>query len=145
MTTSQFATAVNKIVNGMLDRFFETYQQDFDQLYDHLDVMAGWPWGKSPTAAGELNTIASLLRTERQRQQMSLFEIEAATGISRSSLSLIERQRNGNPSIEPLERIAAALGMKVVVALVERDDQNEETAVENEKTTDQNEPTSLES
>ena len=50
-----------------------------------------------------------------------------------------------NPSIDTLERLAAALGKQRVVALVELDDDNEETEDENETTTVQNEPSQLES
>lgn len=63
------------------------------------------------SGAGSLvSTVAAAVRGQRERARMSLSELAAAAGVSKSTLSLLEAGR-GNPSIETLWAIAKALGV----------------------------------
>ncbi len=59
------------------------------------------------------------LRAERQRQGISLAEMQRRTGITKSALSRLENDETPNPTINTLERIADALGK--VLDVVVRD------------------------
>lgn len=62
-----------------------------------------------PTAAGVVALIAASLRRERMRAGLSLTELARRAGIAKSTLSQLE-SGTGNPSVETLWALAAALG-----------------------------------
>lgn len=113
---------------------------DYKALSARLAAVASLPWARSPLAAGELAEATALLRAERRRQGLTLQDMQQATGITRSSLHRIENQEGVNPSIGTLERIAGALGMKLLVALVEEDGQNDKVPAGNETSIQQSAP-----
>jgi len=129
LMTRELLRLMEKIIIRIINKLADSQQVYYEQLSDRLSAVASLPWAKSPLAAGELTNTATMLLAERQRQGLSLYDIQTATGISRSALSLIESQKNANPSIATLERIAEALGKKLLVALVEGDGQNTTAAV----------------
>ncbi len=51
------------------------------------------------------------LKTERERQALSLADVEERTGIRRSVLSRLENDATSNPTMLTLQRYAVALGM----------------------------------
>lgn len=53
----------------------------------------------------------------RRDKHLSISELAVKTGISRNTLSAIENNK-GNPTVEMLEKIAAALGRRVDINLV---------------------------
>lgn len=57
------------------------------------------------------------LRLERERQDLSLADLSARTGIDPTALSRLERGR-GNPTLATLERVAGALGQRVALRFV---------------------------
>lgn len=67
----------------------------------------------------KLMQVVRLLRAEREAQGLSLADVHDATGITRGRLSRIENRHEPNPTIGTLHRIAEALGMELVVSLVE--------------------------
>jgi transcriptional regulator with XRE-family HTH domain len=54
--------------------------------------------------------VARILREERLKRRLSMTELAAQAGLSRSMISFIEREIR-NPSLETLLRIAYALGI----------------------------------
>jgi DNA-binding Xre family transcriptional regulator len=57
-----------------------------------------------------LHEMVFWLKRERQRQNVTLAELEARTGIDQAALSRLENGRNANPTLDTLNRVAAALG-----------------------------------
>jgi len=68
----------------------------------------------------ELTRAAELLRAERQEQGLSLADLHEKTGISRAAICRLENLVDANPTVATLDRMAAALGKKLVIALQDR-------------------------
>ncbi len=60
-----------------------------------------------------LHHVLALLKQERERQKLTLADLEERTGISQAALSRLETGKAANPTIDTIYRISAALG-KVV-------------------------------
>ena len=69
---------------------------------------------QAATAAAEV--LAQLL-AEKERQQLSLSDLQERTGIGRSNLSRLWNQTDPKVTLETVERIAAALHCKLRVTL----------------------------
>jgi DNA-binding XRE family transcriptional regulator len=71
---------------------------------------------KQANRAGQaaLRETFRLLKEERQRQSLSLADLEERTGMSRPSLSRLENDLESNPTITTLSRYAEALGKTLV-------------------------------
>ncbi|MFV2068569.1 MAG: helix-turn-helix domain-containing protein [Pirellulales bacterium] len=65
----------------------------------------------------ELLKVAYLLAAAREQCAISLSELAERTGITRQALSRIERGEHTNPTFSTLQRIASALGKKVIIQL----------------------------
>lgn len=63
--------------------------------------------------------LVSRLRDARQKAGVSLKELEARTGISKSSLSRLENSIGPNPTLLTMHRYAAALGVAIEHRLVD--------------------------
>jgi DNA-binding Xre family transcriptional regulator len=122
MTNREFLKSLEIVMKRLCDRIINDQQVMHEELFDRIVSRQDLPWAKAVLAAGEFKQTVKLLQSERLRKQMSLAELETITGISRSTLSELESQKRGNPSIASLEKIAAALGTKLVVALVLREE-----------------------
>jgi hypothetical protein len=59
------------------------------------------------------------LRTAKQKQKLSLNDLQVRTGMDRAQLSRLfnESAPTANPTIQTLERLASAFGKRVVVSL----------------------------
>ncbi len=66
-----------------------------------------------------LRQVLSALRAERERQGLSLADINERTGIDRAALSRLENNEDANPTLATLERYAEAVGRQLVVLLSE--------------------------
>ena len=66
-----------------------------------------------------LRQILAALRAERERQGLSLADIQDRTGIDRAALSRLENNEEANPTLSTLERYAEAIGRQMVVLLSE--------------------------
>lgn len=66
-----------------------------------------------------LRQVLGALRAERERQGLSLADINQRTGIDRAALSRLENNENPNPTLSTLERYAEAVGKQMVVVLSE--------------------------
>ncbi|NOY28724.1 MAG: helix-turn-helix transcriptional regulator [Planctomycetes bacterium] len=66
-----------------------------------------------------LRQVLAALRTERERQGLSLADINQRTGIDRAALSRLENNEDANPTLNTLERYADAVGKQMVVLLSE--------------------------
>lgn len=60
-----------------------------------------------------LHRVLTLLKRERERQQLTLANLEERTGISQAALSRLETGKTANPTLETIYRISAALGKEV--------------------------------
>lgn len=60
-----------------------------------------------------VDSLIANLKLERERQQLSLADIEERTGIRRSVLSRLENDASSNPTMLTLQRYAVALGMSL--------------------------------
>jgi hypothetical protein len=67
-----------------------------------------------------LSQIVEVLKTERQRQGLSLQDIERRTGIREDELARLEEQSNGDATIASLLLYAGALGKAVEVKLADQ-------------------------
>jgi DNA-binding phage protein len=63
--------------------------------------------------------VVAALRAERERQGLSLADVNERTGIDRAALSRLENNEEGNPTINTLERYAAAVGKQMIVLLAD--------------------------
>ena len=63
--------------------------------------------------------VLSDLRSQKEAQQLSLNDLQARTGMDRVQLSRLfsESGVTANPTIQTLERVAAAFGKRVVLTL----------------------------
>jgi ribosome-binding protein aMBF1 (putative translation factor) len=68
----------------------------------------------------ELARAAELLRAERQEQGLSLADVHEKSGINRAAICRLENLVDANPTVATLDRMAAALGKKLVIALRDR-------------------------
>ena len=66
-----------------------------------------------------LRRVLAALRAERERQGLSLADLNERTGIDRAALSRLENNEEGNPTISTLERYAAAVGKQMIVLLAD--------------------------
>ena len=66
-----------------------------------------------------LRQVLAALRTERERQGLSLADIQERTGIDRAALSRLENNEDANPTLTTLERYAEAVGRHMIVLLSE--------------------------
>jgi DNA-binding phage protein len=68
-------------------------------------------------AQAELTRTAELLKAERNAQGLSLADISERSGISRAALCRLENLTDANPTVNTLQRIAEALGKRLIVGL----------------------------
>src|SRR5260370_35145072 len=61
----------------------------------------------------DFRNLIHLLKTERERQGLTLAELSAATGMDAAVLSRLETGRGANPTIDTLIRYATALGQRL--------------------------------
>lgn len=64
-----------------------------------------------------LHQIMGQLKKERERQGLTLADLSERAGIDQSALSRLETGNHGNPTLDTLYRIAAALGKAIVCVL----------------------------
>ena len=64
-----------------------------------------------------LRQALAALRAERERQGLSLADINERTGIDRAALSRLENNEDANPTLATLERYAEAVGKQMIVLL----------------------------
>ena len=64
-----------------------------------------------------LRHVLAALRAERERLGLSLADIQERTGIDRAALSRLENNEDANPTLNTLERYAAAVGRQMIVLL----------------------------
>ncbi len=60
-----------------------------------------------------VDVVIANLKAERERQALSLADVEVRTGIRRSVLSRLENDATSNPTMLTLQRYAVALGMSL--------------------------------
>jgi len=69
--------------------------------------------------ATSVRKVIAALRAERERQGLSLADLNERTGIDRAALSRLENNEEANPTINTLERYAAAVGKQMFVFLAD--------------------------
>ena len=72
-----------------------------------------------PPATPDAETLSALasLRTERERQGLSLADMAERTGLDRATLSKLETGKLANPTLATLRRYAQALGKRLCWAM----------------------------
>jgi DNA-binding XRE family transcriptional regulator len=68
----------------------------------------------------ELARVVELLKAERTAQGVSLSTLEERTGMSRAAICRLENLEDANPTVATLNRLADALGKKLVIALADK-------------------------
>lgn len=111
-----------ELVQPHLDDFrFLRRQQVFDviiqQIMRQADLFGPGAAGGLPGSV-ELSDLGPVLAAARAARRVGLRELAAETRIDHKTISRIERGR-ANPTLGTLQRIAAALGKKLQVALVD--------------------------
>lgn len=71
-------------------------------------------------AQAELARVVELLKAERTAQGVSLSTLEERTGMSRAAICRLENLEDANPTVATLNRLADALGKKLVIALADK-------------------------
>ena len=64
-----------------------------------------------------VDVLIANLKAERERQALSLADVEERTGIRRSVLSRLENDATSNPTMLTLQRYAVALGLSLPAEL----------------------------
>ena len=72
------------------------------------------------SAVSRLRDVMRMLRTERNRQGLSLADVQARTGIARSALSRLETESDANPTLTTVTRYAEALGKDLQILLADK-------------------------
>lgn len=110
-----------KLTEAEADRYDEA-RRDIEQEFppgrrgvEHADPASRMKLGDFY----EIQHVMALLRAERERQGLSLADLQEATGIDRGTLCKMETGRHPNPTIGTLARCARALGKRIAVGLVE--------------------------
>ena len=65
----------------------------------------------------EVRQLMAALKAERERQGLTLSNVEESSGIDKATLSRLETGKQTNPTIDTVSRIASALGKKVGLVL----------------------------
>jgi DNA-binding XRE family transcriptional regulator len=71
-------------------------------------------------SVARLRDVMHLLRAERNRQGLSLADVQARTGIARSALSRLETEPDANPTLTTVTRYAEALGKDLQILLADK-------------------------
>jgi ribosome-binding protein aMBF1 (putative translation factor) len=64
-----------------------------------------------------LHHVMASLKKERERQGLTLKDVSERAEIDQAALSRLESGTNGNPTLDTLYRIAAALGKRIVCSI----------------------------
>jgi transcriptional regulator with XRE-family HTH domain len=75
--------------------------------------------GTRKKSGTSLRQVIAALRLERERQGLSLADLNERTGIDLAALSRLENNKEGNPTINTLDRYAAAVGKQMIVLLTD--------------------------
>ncbi|MEX2673048.1 MAG: helix-turn-helix transcriptional regulator [Phycisphaeraceae bacterium] len=64
-----------------------------------------------------IEQVVRLLKTERERQGVSLTELARRVNMDKGNLARLENAEHPNPTIATLERLAIALGKRLMITL----------------------------
>ena len=64
-----------------------------------------------------LHELMATLKRKRERQKLTMGQLSEMTGIDQAALSRLETGKNANPTLETMNRIAAALGKTITCSL----------------------------
>jgi DNA-binding phage protein len=111
-----------RIYRKATDEERERHLQVREQIADELPEIKQRARAKLALLRQEgtpLRQVLAALRAERERQGLSLADINERTGIDRAALSRLENNEDANPTLNTLERYAEAVGKQMVVLLSE--------------------------
>ncbi len=94
------------------------YRQARAEADAHRDEIKAYVRSRIAEMA-ELRQVFAKLQHARQAQGLSLTDVQQRTGIDRSSLAKLEKGLQPNPTLDTVIRVAAAVGKRVVVDLVD--------------------------
>ena len=98
-----------------LEAIREKFQRERPTL-DRLVASGEYAQPMPLSAFLSLRLAATELRAERERQGLSLSEVAKRAGMDSAALSRLEN-KGGNPTLETLCKVAAALGKELVCSL----------------------------
>jgi DNA-binding Xre family transcriptional regulator len=101
----------------LTDEEAERYQRIREQIAGELPEIRRRARAAKPRIL--LKHVLKILREERQRQGLSLADINARSGIDRGTLSKLENEEDPNVTMNTLMRYAQALGKVILVQLAE--------------------------
>jgi transcriptional regulator with XRE-family HTH domain len=84
------------------------------------DQLAATGEYEGPVQAGaywEVRRVMAELKAERERQGLTLAQLAENSGLDKGAISKLETGRQVNPTIDTLTRIAAGLGVRIVLTL----------------------------
>jgi ribosome-binding protein aMBF1 (putative translation factor) len=86
---------------------------------DQLSAAGEYEGPVQSGAYWEVRRVMAQLKAERERQGLSLAALAKKSGLDKGAISKLETGRQVNPTIDSLSRIAAGLGVKIVLTLPE--------------------------
>ena len=92
-----------------MDRLRTDAEKDRPEIEDFLKALAA--------AHKSSKTVIAQLKAERERQGLSLTDIQERTGIARAAISTIENSAAPNPTVKTLQRYAMALGVTLEMSV----------------------------
>jgi len=98
---------------------FQREKPSLQDLVDRGDIGQGFTMGEY----WELRKTFAALKELREQQGLSITDPAERTGIDRAIISRLENLHIDNPTIATMTRYAKALGKKVIVTLVEAEEE----------------------
>lgn len=68
-----------------------------------------------------IENVVAALRAARMRKNLSLSQVDDASGLGRSNICRLETSAEPNPTLETLLTLAEAIGVELRIALVDKD------------------------
>jgi len=113
------AKRIRRVLSAAERRKYRDIRRALDTEKDEIVAGASRRKRAQDTVTAELRQAFRLLKKERRAQGLSLADMQARTGISRSAISRLENDESANPTIETLTRCAEALGKQLAISLTD--------------------------
>lgn len=97
----------------------EKWRRDVAAIEQERPELTRWAENVRERKRAMLQEVTELLQAARESSGMTLDQLQQATGIDAAQLSKLLKA-DGNPTLYTLQRVADALGKRLVVSLVEK-------------------------
>lgn len=95
------------------------WKRDVAAIEEEKPELARWARDVQARKRAMLQEVTELLRAARESSGMTLEQLQQATGIDAAQLSKLLKA-DGNPTLYTLQRVADALGKRLVISLAEK-------------------------